>query len=470
MREPAPAVLIVDMKNRIRLHRALISTPSMVAPLVTASIIAGSAIVAPTALGETATITPSSSTSPLDSDASLSTSQSPTGSTSSSSGASKAGGQNQSHYNGVFDLGQAGKDPNVGGLSGLTALADGSYLAISDDKGDHGPTRAYRLSIDSSGKAKVIGQVNLTNPNGTPYNPKEFDAEEIRQLPNGHLLWTTEGESAGSKNRSPLVIESDGNGREIRRIHPPQYHVPEHNEVKEAKQSKGISPNKGPEGMATSPDGKTFYTLNENSLVQDGPINTPQTGSKTRLTVYNTETGQPSAEYAVDVDPTYAPKADRGYASLATSADGNLYALQRGYIPKQGNRAEIYRLNLEGATNVLGRERLDGSEAPVAREKVFDFSGLNPSDNKTKAAANPKIPDSPENVEGLTFAAPPAHTPNVPPRGSIAGQLSAESSSNAQGAGNSTDPTELNRAYLISDNNFSDSQRTLLHSLDIPSR
>lgn len=204
--------------------------------------------------------------------------------------------------------------------------------------------------------------------------------------------------------------------------------------------------------------------------MQDGPINTSQTGSKTRLTVYNTQTGKPSAEYVVEVDPTYAPKADRGYASLATSADGNLYALQRGYIPKQGNRAEIYRLNLEGATNVLGREQLDGSEAPVAREKVFDFSGQKPSNTETKTAVNPRIPDSPENVEGLTFAAPPAHTPNVPPRGSIAGQLSAESSSNAQGAGNSTDPAELNRAYLISDNNFSDSQRTLLHSLDIPSR
>ena len=470
MREPALAVLIVDMKNRIRLHHALISTPSMVTPLITASIIAGSAIVAPTALGETATITPSSSTSPLGSDASLSASQSPAGSASSSSGASKAGGQNQSRYNGAFDLGQASKDPNVGGLSGLTALADGSYLAISDDKGDHGPTRAYRLNIDSNGQAKVIGQVNFTNPNGTAYNPKEFDAEEIRQLPNGHLLWTTEGESAGSRNRSPLVIESDGNGREIRRIHPPRYHVPDHDEAKDAKQTRGISPNKGPEGMATSPDGKTFYTLNENSLVQDGPINTSQTGSKTRLTVYNTETGKPNAEYVVEVDPTYAPKADRGYASLATSADGNLYALQRGYIPKQGNRAEIYRLNLEGATNVLDREQLDGSEAPVAREKVFDFSGQKPSNTETKTAVNPRIPDSPENVEGLTFAAPPTNTPNVPPHGSTTGQLSADSSSNGQGAATSTAPTELNRAYLISDNNFSDSQRTLLHSLDIPRR
>ena len=92
----------------------------------------------------------------------------------------------------------------MGGLSGLTALADGSYLAISDDKGDYGPTRAYRLNIDNSGRAQVIGRVVFTNPDGSAYNPKKFDAEEIRQLPNGHLLWTTEGGSQGAENRSPL--------------------------------------------------------------------------------------------------------------------------------------------------------------------------------------------------------------------------------------------------------------------------
>ncbi len=483
MRKPAPSVLIVGMKNRIRINRALISTPLAAAPLVATSILAGSVIAAPTAFGATAAATPFSSATPFGSDASLSAPQLPAGSTFPSSGALKTGGQEQTHYNGAFDLSQASKDPNVGGLSGLTALADGSYLAISDDKGDHGPTRAYRLNIDNNGRAKVTGQVNFTKPDGSAYNPKEYDAEEIQQLPNGHLLWTTEGESKGSKNRSPLVIESDSNGREIRRIHPPHYHVPDHNAAKDIEQTKGISPNKGPEGMTISPDGETFYTLNENSLVQDGPINTPEAGSKTRLTAYSTATGRPKAEYVVEVDPTYTPKADRGYASLATSPDGSLYALQRGYIPKQGNRAEIYRLSLEGATNVLGRERLDGSEVPVNREKVFDFAGQKPSDihklgdnqsssgDKANTEASPNISASPENVEGLTFAAPPAHSADVPAHGSVTtGSLPAGSSAIGNHAGSSTSPAKLNRVYLISDNNFSDSQRTLLHSLDIPQR
>ncbi len=394
----------------------------------------------------------------------------PAGSGISSPESQKPAVKEQSHYNGAFDLGQASGDPSVGGLSGLTALADGSYLAISDDKGNHGPTRAYRLSINNSYRVKMIGQINFTTPDSNAYNPKDFDAEEIRQLPNGHLLWTTEGKSQGSENRSPLMIESDGTGREIRRIHPPRYHVPNHDEAKAVEQTRGIT-----EGMTTSLDGKTFYTLNENSLVQDGPINTSQMGSKTRLTVYNTATGKPSAEYVVDVDPTYAPNADRGYASLATSPKGNLYALQRGYIPKQGNRAEIYRLNIKGASNVLGREQLNGTEIPVNRKKIFDFADPKPSathkpgdvsqpsitdkhsaTKKTRSdvsAGSLSIQNSPENVEGLTFAAPPARTSDSP--------------SNGQDVGVRT-PDGFNRVYLTSDDNFSDSQRTLLHSLDIP--
>ena len=434
MRKPAPPVFIVSMKARIPSSRARFVTPVIVAPLVAATLISGPAIAAPAPSGSASTTAPLASGSSFGSDATLSAPQLPVGSALSSTGAATLGGEKQTGYHGAFDLGAASKDPNLGGLSGLTALADGSYLAISDDKGDHGPTRAYRLTIDNNGRAKVIGQVTFTNPDGSAYNPKGFDAEEIRQLPNGHLLWTTEGESQSTKNLSPLIIESDATGREIRRIHPPQYHVPGGGETKDAQSTKGISPNKGPEGMTIAPDGQTFYTLNENSLVQDGPSNTPEAGSKTRLTVYNTATGKPTAEYVVDVDPTYAPKADRGYASLATSPDGNLYALQRGYIPKQGNRAEIYRLNVEGATNVLGRERLDGTETPVKREKVFDFS--NPKLAPNAHADSHNIPDSPENVEGMTFTTRPGS----------------------------------NRVYLISDNNFSDSQRTLLHSLDIAER
>ena len=431
-----PPVFIVGVKIRTRSNHNRKITPLIAPPLILTTLITGSAAAI------SATPTTADSAVP-------------------SSSAPSPGATNQSRYNGMFDLGKATQDPSVGGLSGLASLADGSYLAISDDKGDYGPTRAYRLNIDNSGQAQVIGRVVFTNPDGSAYDPKEFDAEEIRQLPNGHLLWTTEGGSQGAENRSPLVIESDKTGREIRRIHPPQYHVPNYEDVPDTKEAKGISPNKGPEGMTISPDGKTFYTINENSLVQDGPSNTPQSGSKTRLTVYDTATGKPSAEYVVDVDPTYAPKADRGYASLATSPDGNLYALQRGYIPKQGNRAEIYRLDVKGATNVLGRERLTGTEVAVKREKAFDFV-----DSKLGNSAHPGgrgVPESPENVEGMTFAAPPAGT-------SATNSLSAGSRSNGRGTGVSKTPVGNNRVYLISDNNFSDSQRTVVHSLDIAPR
>ena len=342
-------------------------------------------------------------------------------------------------YDGAFDLGAATSDAAVGGLSGLTALDDGTYLAISDDKGEHGPTRAYRLTIDSQGQAQVIDEVDFTNSDGSAYDPKAFDAEEIRQLPNGHLLWTTEGDSTSLSNRSPMIIESDADGREIRRIQPPAYHVPN------TFNTRGINANKGPEAMVVSADGATIYTINENSLVQDGQLNTETSGAKTRMTAYDATTGTPTAEYVVDVDPVYAPDADRGYASLATAPNGDLYALERGYIPDQGNRGEIYRLNIDGATNVLGKERLDGTEQSVSREKVFDFAD---ADN-----ASTEQSESPENIEGMTFAAPVALT-DSPAEAEETAAAKASSASNE-------------RLYLVSDNNFSDSQRTLIHTLEV---
>lgn len=341
-------------------------------------------------------------------------------------------------YIGNFDLGAATDDQSVGGLSGLTALADGSYLAISDDKGDYGPTRAYRLTIDNNGEAQVTGEMDFTNPDGSAYNPAAFDAEEIRQLPNAHLLWTTEGDSSSLLNRSPMIIESDADGREVRRIQPPAYHVP--NLIG----TRGINANKGPEAMSVSPDGATIYTINENTLIQDGQLNTETSGAKTRMTAYDAATGQPTAEYVVDVDPVYAPGADRGYASLATAPNGDLYALERGYIPDEGNRGEIYRLDTSAATNVLGKQQLDGTEQSVSREKVFDF-----------ADASGAATESPENVEGMTFA------PAAPAAPEAAGS-EVEPATAAQTASASNE-----RLYLVSDNNFSDTQRTVIHTLDV---
>lgn len=327
-------------------------------------------------------------------------------------------GGGQARYQREYDLGAHVSDTAVGGLSGLDWLGGKNFIAISDDKGDHGPVRAYQLQISPDATAKVTGQVTFTNADGSDYDPAVFDPEEIRVLPNGHFLWTSEGQLDSLKNRAPVIVESDSAGREVRRISPPAYHHP--NLV----HSHGMRPNKGPEAMAVAPDGSYFVTANENALAQDGPVNTAETGAATRLTFYDTATGRPTRELVLPIDPLYPGAEDRGVASLAFDAKGNLYALERGYLPKVGNRGEIYRLNLDGATDVLGQKSLTGAEKPVSRTKVFDFE---------------PVTTQPGNVEGLAVA-----------------QVSSASGEDSSG--------EQVQFTMIADNNFSDKQKTLVHT------
>ena len=311
-----------------------------------------------------------------------------------------------------FDFGAVSTEKAIGGLSGIEYVGNGRYIAISDDKNEHGPIRAYYFQTRDLKQFEEDGMVTLTNATGAEY--AEFtDAEEIRLLPNGNLLWTTEGDAREGQVVPPQLIESKPDGKEVRRIDMPEYHVPD------GKTTRGIYHNNGPEAMALMPGGKTAVTINENALAQDGQANSPEHRSLSRVTFFDLKTGQPSKEYAVRVD------GGRGVTSVIAGENGELYMLERGFFEELGengeNRAEIYRLDLTGAENVLGKEALDGSEATVGKQKIFDF------------AAHPPHPD---NVEGLAW-----------------GPVRED--------GRRT-------MIVVSDDNFNDTQTTLFHTLLLP--
>ena len=348
----------------------------------------------------------------------------------------------------TFDLGAHHGDPALGGLSGLAALGEHQFIAISDDKGEFGPTRAYLLTENPEGTFTVSDEIHFRDLQGRALDPGAFDAEEIRVLPNGNLLWSTEGQPDSLSNRAPALIESSPTGVQVRRIQVPEHHRPN------LLRTSGIRINQGPEAMAISPNGRHIVTLNENALAQDGPLNDEQRSSASRLTIYDAESGVAVAEYVVSVDPRYPGASDRGYASLDFDDEGNLYALQRGYLPEEGNRGEIIRIELPAelspaaeqstaapaapaapaataapaapaATNVLEKQALDGSEVPLGRQVVFDF------------------------------AEDPAFTPGQGHPDNIEGLQATGSPSNPEGV----------RFDLVSDNNFSDSQRSVIHTL-----
>lgn len=309
-------------------------------------------------------------------------------------------------------------DAPLGGLSGIEHVEGSHYIAISDDPAQQGPARAYHLDLTvEAGKvtaATVTDVVELTGPTGEPLPERSVDPEAIRVLPNGNLIWTSEGYARDDQFQAPSVYVSSPDGKLLRDVNVPEHHVPD------AELTTGIRHNNANEGLALTDGGTTALVLNEGPLQQDGAANTEESGATVRLTSYDVESGKATAEYPVEVGPLYPGANDRGMAEILGVGDGSFLVLERGFIAGEGNRAEIYRITLEGATDVLNTPELSGDETPVSKELVYSFD-----DND----------EHPDNVEGLAWGP-------------------------ALADGRRT-------LLIISDDNFNDTQRSLVHSMAV---
>lgn len=331
-------------------------------------------------------------------------------------------------YLGYLDLAEATWAPGLdeelaaaplGGLSGIEHVEDSHYIAISDDPAQRGPARAYHLDLTFDGQGMASGAtitdiIEFTDAEGRPFPESSVDPESLRVLPDGNLLWTSEGFAREGDFRAPQVFISDPSGRVLDELAVPAHHTPDPG------LSTGIRHNNANEGLSLSADGGSALTLNEGALQQDGPANTGEHGTRVRLTTFDLATGVPTAEYAVEVGPRYPGAVDRGMTELLSVGDGSFLVLERGFIPGSGNRAEIYRITLDGATNVLDTPALTGEETPVNKKLVLSFD-----DNA----------EHPDNVEGLAWG------PQLADGG--------------------------RSLLVISDDNFNDTQRSLLHTVAV---
>lgn len=87
-----------------------------------------------------------------------------------------------------------------GGISGIDHAGDGTFWALSDDRGgERGTPRFYNLSLgyDTSGfhSVTVNSQTFMQRPDGMtfPANARTVDPEGMRMAPNGNLYWSSEG-------------------------------------------------------------------------------------------------------------------------------------------------------------------------------------------------------------------------------------------------------------------------------------
>jgi hypothetical protein len=271
-----------------------------------------------------------------------------------------------------------------GGISGLDRAADGSYWAISDDRGgERGTPRFYNLGIDygASGNVtvRINRQANMLREDGTPFpaTARTVDPEAIRTAPDGSLYWASEGNwsPTAASRFQPFVRQMTAQGAFVRELAMPAMYRYVDNATEGARSNKVF------EALAVAPDG-TVYAANEDALVQDGPLTTLQAGSVVRVTAFDPGTGRPRGQYAYALPPIpvdAAPGApfgpDNGLSDLLAVGNGQFIAVERAFAPRVGNTIRLVWTEITGATtDVSGTPRLAGATyAPMTRRVLLEM-------------------------------------------------------------------------------------------------
>ncbi len=285
----------------------------------------------------------------------------------------------------------------VGGLSGIDYdPATGRYVVISDDRGAHGPTRAYtvELPLDEHGvpaQPRLSSMIPLQGPGG-PYAPGTSDTESIRWAPGGGVVYGSEGDATGGL--MPFIRSAGPDGAYVRDYPLPAAYLPESGPGGE--QSSGMRENLGFEGLALSPDGRTISAITENALVQDGPAAAADTPSPARLLQLDRATGAVVGEYVYEADPLQTSGAAFGPTVAGVSAmtqvgPTSFLTVERSLALPRGFVTTIHLATIDGATDVAGMAVLDGSEAPMRKTKIFESDGA--MGNVEGITVGPELPD-----------------------------------------------------------------------------
>ncbi len=296
----------------------------------------------------------------------------------------------------------------VGEISGLAYNPDlGIYYGICDNRGkdpEEGVAgRLYLLDIETYpptviSSVKVVSVVFLDSdpeaPGVQPYGPGEIDAEEVLLTPDRKLIISSERDL----ENIPWIRVFALDGVMLGEIPVPDKFIPA--------EGKGVRRNLAFEAMALSPDGKTLFFANEQALVQDGPMSTPEHGTQVRIVQYDLSGDAPAevAEYVYITEPIFAtPKgkyADNGVVAMLyvkhLVPEYDLFVVERAYSSGVGNDIKIFGVSLEGADDVKDLEALPYPFTGKAVEKTLLL----------RISAIPElsdIPVVPDNIESITF-------------------------------------------------------------------
>ena len=189
-----------------------------------------------------------------------------------------------------------------------------------------------------------------------------LDPEGLALMEDGNLLLCEE--------YMPSILQMKPDGTFMARLIPPENYFPRNPTTSEidfreaADRTEGREDNRGFEGIALSPDGKTLYAILQSALTQDGG----KDAGATRLLVFDAFSGTPKSEYAVCLtDPSSLGKKGKKLKSknislteLTFLSDGRLIAIERdnhgqdgSAEPKSAVLKQVITLDFSHATDLL---------------------------------------------------------------------------------------------------------------------
>jgi len=294
------------------------------------------------------------------------------------------------------------RDTVVGGLSGIDFdPGRNRWVALSDDRSEHGPARFYTLDLQPSpGQLQVtFKDVHiLRQPDGQPFPSRRQggsvpDPEAVRILPSGDLLWTSEGD--GALKLSPWLREARPDGAHVR-----EFELP-------AMLRFGADATLGPrnnltlEGLAVTPDGQGVWAAMENALVQDGGMPTLESaGGPCRFTLFDVASGRAVRQVAYQPDSIPARPippgsfADNGVSEILMADEHRMLVLERAFMMGRGMSLRLYEIDVRAGSDTLGVPALSaGNHRAAPKALLADFAqlGLSRLDNTEGMCWGPRM-------------------------------------------------------------------------------
>ena len=241
----------------------------------------------------------------------------------------------------------------------------------------------------------AAGAFDLNNPLGT----LRFDPEGIRVGANGNFYVSDE--------YGPYVVEFDRQGNLVRRIAvPSKFFIANPGGDPNAEllgNTDGRQANRGMEGLAISPDGRTLFGMMQNALLQDNGLTagtTDRRGLNNRILKIDLTTGE-TREYVYVLD---AINRGQGVSEILAVNDHEFLVLERDNRsnlqtpPQAPTRKTIYKIDLSGATDVSGIAGLPAGALPAGVVPVSKSLFINLLDPEYNLA-----PTIAEKIEGLAW-------------------------------------------------------------------